>query len=306
MQKNEYPKVFILVLTWNYIDLTLDCLQSLQKLNYPNYKIVMIDNASSDATVETVHKQCPEVIVLTNSENLGYSRGNNVGIRYAYKNGADYFLIMNNDTIIDPNALTELVKVAERSDDIGFVTGKSYFYDKPNIIQVIGKVEAPPSPYFPNVGQGEIDIGQYDQEKEFDYIDNVYVLVKKNVYEKIGGYDSDFFMYCSEIDWCARAKKKNIKIFYTPKAKLWHRVSASLGGKSTSYKNFLLRKFAILFYWRNFPTKKAWRYTFYNILDMIKSIPRYIFRLHFNYIWADISGFVTGVIMHLKTRKRNY
>src|SRR3989339_346256 len=122
------PLVYILILNWNGKEDTLECLSSLKKIDYPNYKTIVIDNGSTDDSVKIINKKYPKIKIIENKKNLGYAEGNNVGIRYALKNKADYVLILNNDTIVDKKFLTELVKVGESNEKVGIVGPNVYCY----------------------------------------------------------------------------------------------------------------------------------------------------------------------------------
>lgn len=124
----SYPKAIVVTLNWNRKEDTIECLKSLLELDYANYEIVVVDNGSMDGSAQAIRQSFPNITVIENKENLGYSLGMNTGIKYALEQGVKYVLIMNNDTVIDKGALTELVKVAESDPTIGFVTGKAYFY----------------------------------------------------------------------------------------------------------------------------------------------------------------------------------
>ncbi len=106
----QFPKVFVITLNWNGKDDTMECVASLKKLNYPNYDIVIVDNGSTDGFVPALRARYLDVSIIENGRNLGYAEGFDAGLKYAYEHGADYFLILNNDTIIDPDTLAELVK----------------------------------------------------------------------------------------------------------------------------------------------------------------------------------------------------
>jgi GT2 family glycosyltransferase len=225
------PKVFVLTLNWNGKSWLGDCLSSVLAMDYPNFKVVVIDNGSTDESVEFVKELFPSVHLVLNGKNLGYARGFNRGLEYAYAQGTDYFLIMNNDTIIDKHALSALVETALTQEKAGFVTGKVYFYDQPDTFQTVGKKEHPILWNGPHIGAGEKDKEQYEKVEERIFLDDVFTLVSKQLYEEVGGYDSQFFLEAEEYDWQARAKKMGWRFYYTPRAKLWHRVSMSMGGR---------------------------------------------------------------------------
>ena len=224
------PKVFVVTLNWNGREWLEDCLTSVLAMDYPSFEVVMVDNGSTDGSVEFVRQRFPAVHVVETGSNLGYARGFNAGLEYAAAGGAEYFLIMNNDTVIDRSALSALIETAQSREKAGFVTGKIYFYDRLDTFQSVGKKEDPIRWNGGHIGWGEKDIGQYETVEERVFLDDVMTLVDRRLYDEVGGYDPQFFLQCEEFDWQARAKAKGWKFYYTPRAKLWHRVSMSMGG----------------------------------------------------------------------------
>jgi GT2 family glycosyltransferase len=229
----DIPKVIVLILSYNGKHLLEDSISSYLKNNYPNFEVVVIDNGSTDGTKEWVEKNYPQVKVLRTDVNLKYSGGFNLGLKYAFsEKKADFVLITNNDVKVDENVIEELVKTAQKDKKIGFVTGKVYYYDQPSILQTVGKYEDPIRWNGEHIGNREKDVGQYEEESERIFADDIYMLVRREVYERVGGYDTMFAFQAEEYDWQARAKKAGFKIYYTPKAKIWHKESATIGKRS--------------------------------------------------------------------------
>lgn len=235
---SDKPLVYIIVLTWNGKKDTVECLSSLQKITYTNYKILVVDNASSDGTREEVQKQFSEVEYIFNPINLRFAGGNNVGIDYAFKKGTDYILLLNNDTTVAENFLDELVSTAIASLNIGIVGPKMYYHSDPNRIWYAGgKIEWWKG-WISHIGVREIDNGQYDQTKETDFVSGCCVLVKREVVEKVGMLDTAYYIYGEDVDWCVRASRAGYRIIYEPKAKIWHKLSVSTGGHLSWFKNW--------------------------------------------------------------------
>ena len=236
------PKVTIIVLNWNGKEDTIECLESLKYITYPNYEILLVDNGSTDGSVECFRERYPGMEIIENGENLGFAEGNNVGIRRAMDEGADYVLLLNNDTVVDPEFLGELVKVAESNPKIGFVGPKVYYYDRKgrkDVIHSVGAKIKMTTGKAPPIGIGEIDRGQYDKLYQVDSLEGACILAKINVINKIGLLNRNYFMYREEADWCTRANIAGYILFYTHNAKIWHKVGASNIGKNNIY--FLTR-----------------------------------------------------------------
>lgn len=221
------PKVSMIILNWNGVEDTIECLESLKKITYPNYEVIVVDNASSGNDVEVLRERYGNYIhVIANDENYGYPEGCNVGMRYALKKGTDYILLLNNDIVVDPEFLTELVKVAESDPSIGLTGSKIYYYYHPNRIQSaggkirwwLGDIEG---------YGGEEDMGQYDDVAERDLVFATSCLIKKKVIERISFLDPFFFFGVEEYDYCPRAKRAGFKVVYVPHSKVWHKWGAS-------------------------------------------------------------------------------
>ena len=229
----DYPKVIVLTLNYNGKSLLDDCISSYLANDYPNFEIVMIDNGSHDGSEEYVKEAYPMVTCLQTGKNLGYSGGFYVGLKYAFEDRkADFALITNNDVKADSKVISALVEAALEDSLRGFVTGKVYYFDQPDTLQSVGKFEPPIRWNGDHIGAREIDKGQYNESSERFFIDDIFTLVRREVYEKLGGYDTTYYLQCEEYDWQARAKQAGYKFYYTPLAKIWHKESMTLGKRS--------------------------------------------------------------------------
>jgi len=223
--KESDPKVSIIILNWNQKEMTLKCLASLNKISCPHYEIILVDNGSTDGSVETIKKEFPKVKIIENKRNLGVAGGRNVGIEYVQQKGADYLLLLDNDTTVHKDFITEMVKVGVSDKKAGILTGKIYFYSQPNKLWCAGGSLSLYRCNLSLIGYDEIDRGQYDDIRDVDHVAGCCLMIKKKVIDEIGILDQNFIEYFSEdTDWCLRAKKKGYKIIYVPKAKIWHHV----------------------------------------------------------------------------------
>jgi len=249
------PRVSMIILNWNNYQATKECLESLKKIAYPNCEVIMVDNGSTDKSGERLKKEFPQYTFIYNESNLGFAEGNNVGIRYALKWGADYVLLLNNDTIVDPGFLGPLVAIAEAGGQIGVVGPMIYFYDAPEVIQSIGAKINLWRGSHAIIGIREVDKGQYNKPMEVGYVSGAALLAKRQVLEDIGLLDPEYFLYVEEVDWCFRATKAGYRIMAIPESKIWHKVSASTGGtKSLTYAYYATRNRIL------FMRKHAWTY----------------------------------------------
>ena len=215
------PKVSIIILNWNGKDDTVECLESLKKIDYQNYDIILVDNGSTDGSQEIIKKNYPYVKLIENYKNLGFAEGCNIGIKAST---SGYLLLLNNDMIFDRNMINELLVVMESDKKIGLVSPKMYFYDKKNVIWSVGGILRKYSTW--TRGYNEIDSGQYDTVADIDFWSGC-CLIKRKVLDEVGLFDPEFFVYLEDVDLCLRIKKAGYRVVYAPKAVLWHKCHAT-------------------------------------------------------------------------------
>jgi len=234
-------KVYIVVLNWNGKEDTLECLKSLRITSYDNYRVILVDNGSEDDSVVAVKENFPEVEVVETGKNLGFAGGNNVGIEYAMGKGADYVYLINNDTTVDPDYLKELVAVAEADPKVGAVGSKICYHSEPDRIWFAGGKINWLKNKGEHIGLDEIDKGQYDETGEVGYLTGCSLLLKREVVEKIGVLEDDYFLYYEDADYSQRVKNAGYKVMYAPKSKIYHKVSRSTKPGSASYVYYHVR-----------------------------------------------------------------
>jgi GT2 family glycosyltransferase/2-polyprenyl-3-methyl-5-hydroxy-6-metoxy-1,4-benzoquinol methylase len=235
----HFPKVSAIVLNWNGKADTLECLESLKHVDYNNLEIVVVDNGSSDDSVLAIRQSFPKVTVIETGNNLGYAGGNNVGIRYALQNGAQWVLILNNDTVVHPMIVKSLLNAANIIPEAGVLGPKIYFYSEPNKIWHAGAKGIDELAQFPSLGYGCIDDGRdFDSIMETDYIYGCAFFIRADTVTKVGLFDERFFLTHEDIDWCRRSKHLGLKCIFVPDAKVWHKVSASFGGEESPVYNY--------------------------------------------------------------------
>lgn len=255
--------VAIVIVNYNGEEDTIECLNSINQLVMDDFKllVIIVDNGSLNE-LEIPHSEFKigELIIIRNQKNSGFAGGNNIGIKYALKQNADFILLLNNDTIIDKNLIKELLKIFESKEKIGIVAPKIYFakgfefhkdrYKKEELGKIIwyagGKMD------FQNIigyhrGVDKIDKGQYDKIEETDFASGCCMLIRKEVFEKIGLLDERYFLYYEDNDFSQRVKKGGYKIMYTQKAIIWHKNAGSAGGSGSSLQDYYITRNRLLF-----------------------------------------------------------
>jgi GT2 family glycosyltransferase len=267
VKKMKFPKVTIIVLNWNNWMDTIECLESIYYMDYHNYQVILIDNASNDDSINRIRDYClgklsmpsnnfdynpsnkplklneysreqikslkigsdsfqlKELILIKNDQNQGFAQGNNIGIDFSFKFlKPDYILLLNNDTVIHPTLLSNLIQFAEKDEKIGIVGPSVYYYDDPHKFSFLGGYIDPCIGKIQNYMLNEKDEGHSSPIK-LDYVSGCSLLIRKETINDIGLLDPQYFLYNEDVDWCLRAKKNGYKIFLVPKGKIWHKVS---------------------------------------------------------------------------------
>lgn len=234
---SDAPRVAVIVLNWNGKALTLDCVKSLLELRAPNVETVVVDNASTDGSAEAVREAFGDrVSVIVNDDNLGFAEGNNVGIRYALERGADFVLLLNNDTVVDADLIDCMLRPFDGAADIGVTGPKIYYYTPRDQIWFAGGEVFLWRGVSRHIGIREKDRGQFDQRRDVDYVTGCALMAKREVFESAGSLDPSYVAYYEDVDFCMRARRAGFRIVYVPDGKVWHKVSASTGGQMSRRK----------------------------------------------------------------------
>ena len=228
------PMIGVVLINYNGFNLTCDCIDSLLRSDYRNYRIYLIDNASPDGSGHRLASKYSQVadVVLSN-DNLGTAGANNLGIEHAFQDGCDAALILNNDTDIPADALSKMVS-QYRSNCV--VVPLITYYSKPDYAWYAGG-------YFDKFcnarhdGMGE-PVDESDCIRDVDYAPTCCFLLPRQIYEIVGGFDEDYFMYWEDVDYCLQLKKHGIPIRYVPTARILHKVSASSGGEGSPFSYY--------------------------------------------------------------------
>ena len=213
------PLISIVILNYNAGDLLIDCVDSIQKSNYKNYEIIVVDNISKDKSHKKCKEKFPNIKLIENSENLGYCEGNNVGLRVT--NG-EFVVILNPDTIVDPSWLSKLLQAYRKNGDGIYqpkflaTTDHSMLLSTGNMIQIFG--------FGYSRSKGDLDKGQYEKFEKINFASGTCIFTSKKIIEKIGLFESFLFAFHDDFELCWRGALIGINSFYVPSAIVYHPV----------------------------------------------------------------------------------
>lgn len=226
------PLVYIIILNFNGAEDTIECVKSLEKITYNNYKIIVIDNCSTDNSESILKNELKEYRIIETKINNGFSAGNNVGIKIALSEGADYILLLNNDTVVEPDFLSELVYNSMDYSNVGISIGKIYYYfHKKRLWYAGGKINLYKG-RAEHFGYNDIDNDKYNYKKSILFATGCCMLISKYVFAKVGLMSEDYFLYYEDTDYSYKIISNNFKILFIPSSVIYHKVSASTGNMS--------------------------------------------------------------------------
>ncbi|MFC2036379.1 glycosyltransferase family 2 protein [Chloroflexota bacterium] len=238
----EIPLVAIITVVWNNLQDTLECLDSLTQLCYPRFQVVVVDNASTDGTPQRVAEQYPSVLLIRNMENQGYAGGCNSGIQFAVQElDAAYICILNNDTIIrDRCFLDRLVESAQQDRSVGVVAPLVRDYPPPHAIQYAGvRVNL-------YTGRARLITRVEEEPIWTDSVHGSAFLIKREVIDKVGCFDEEFYLYWEEIDYCVRVRRAGYRVLVDRGVEICHKSGGTIGGRSELYTYYFFRNRLLL------------------------------------------------------------
>ena len=239
-------RVAIILVNYNSCAETLACLQSLRQVSYADRSVYVVDNASEDVSeLREALKEYPEVRLLALPENGGFSAGNNAAIRKALDDGADYILLLNNDTEVTPDFLTRLLSLAEQKPNAGIVTGKILYFSEPDRIWYAGGEVLFDRGSIIHCRYNEQLLPKEDEEKEqprrITFATGCLMLIPAEVLRKVGLLSEEYFLYSEDSDYSLRVLQAGYEIWYEPQAVIYHKVGASSKGSSFLSQYYMLR-----------------------------------------------------------------
>lgn len=291
------PLLHVLIINWNGREHLHECYESLLKSSYENLRFILVDNGSSDDSVEFVRSTFgsdERVEILECGENLGWSGGNNVGMQYAMDKGADYLLLLNNDTTTDPRALEHMVAMAEANESIGALSAKLLLYDSPEILNSVA-LEATANGASWDRGIGRLDGDNWQESGPIIGACGAALFIRVDALKKTGLLPTDFDIYLDDLDLCLRIWNAGYEIRTCPNARIHHKFSATMGsGKNARKKYYLNTRNRARVILRNYPLAKAPIIVSNFIVGECRAVGRAILDREPWRVWAHVRAWITG------------
>jgi GT2 family glycosyltransferase len=238
--------VYAVTVNWNRSSDTLDCLASLSHSTYNNLRILVVDNGSTDGSPELISSEFPMIEQIHNTENLGFARGYNLGMKHALNAGADFIFIINNDATVAPETISNLIQYS--GPKTGIIAPLINYADHPNLIWSSGGLTnswnlEKHDPYYEITDQGN-----WEPVLTRDFVTGCAMLFPKNTLSQVGYFDENFHLYYEDMDLCFRVRKAGLDIIVVPKAKAWHKVATSSGGIDTPNERYWMGRSSVRFF----------------------------------------------------------
>ncbi|WP_420321456.1 glycosyltransferase family 2 protein [Flagellimonas sp.] len=291
---DKKPLVSIITINYNESKVTLEMLQSLKGLTYPNVEVIVVDNASPNDNPDVIKEQFPEICLIKSKDNLGFAGGNNLGVK---QSKGEYLLFINNDTIVPEGFIEPLVQTLQKDKTIGMVSPKIKFHWNPELIQYAGYT---PMNHWTirnnSIGYHQKDDGSFDTAGETESIHGAAMMVPRSVVDDVGMMTEIYFLYYEEHDWAEMIKRAGYKIYYQPKSYILHKESISTG-KFSPLKTYYISRNRILFARRNFkPLQLSISLLFQCLVSIPKNSLQFLVKnelKHFKAFWRAISWNLT-------------
>ncbi|MEH0158270.1 glycosyltransferase family 2 protein [Limibacter armeniacum] len=295
--KENYPLVSIVSVNYKQQQYTEAFLESLTHISYPNYEVILVDNASGNFDRKRIEDNYPETIIIESEENLGFAGGNNLGMRAA---SGKYFMLLNNDTEVEPDFLEPIVELMEKKPIIGLVSPKIKYSEGNNLIQYAGTIDINPITLRGGkLGHLKEDDGTYDRVYEVPFANGAAMMISRALFELTEGMLEDYFLYYEETDWSQRIRNLGYKIYYQGKSTVYHKESASVGSVSP-LKSFYMSRNRLLYGYRNIKGLNKWLSIIYTVFV---AYPFHTLKLFLSRDWELIVAQWKGVFAFLQMKK---
>ncbi len=265
-------QVQIIILNWNGYSDTSELLDSLKLINTPEIKIIVVDNHSFGNDVGLLENNYKGYIqILKNDLNLGFAGGNNIGIKKALESNSNFILLINNDTIVESNFLSVLLDSFKLNEKLGIIAPQINYYNEPKKVwSAGGKISKIRGSGFAITNKLENELAQTDRYVEF--VSGCCMLIKKEVFQTVGLFDENYFLYLEDTDLCHRVNKAGYKIVVTPKSKIFHKVNKSTQNNYSTLPLYYTTRNRLYFAKKNFSETFIFTFLYILISMLLKSI----------------------------------
>ncbi len=288
------PLVSIITINYNTPEVTGELLRSLSLLDYPNWEVIVVDNASPKYSSAHLKKDFPFIIHISCPVNTGFSGGNNIGLHFAK---GEYAFILNNDTEVTPGLLTLLINHLESHPECGIACPKIKYHFQPDTIQYAGTIGLHPlTSRSMNIGYQQKDEGQFNDVRKTDLPNGAAMMIPVKYIKKAGIMSELFFLYYEELDWAARFKKAGFETHYAGTAEVYHKESISTG-KNSPFKTFYLYRNRLLYIRRNYT---GWRFIVAAAFFTTVSSPVHFFKHLFKKEWLHSQAIAKAFLWNFK------
>ncbi|GIW45852.1 MAG: glycosyl transferase [Candidatus Binatia bacterium] len=285
-----YPKVGVVVVNWNGNDDTERCVESLLAVDYPNLEIIVVDNGSRQDPVPHLRERFPTVTCIRLPRNLGFTGGNNAGMRHALDAGAEYVFVLNNDTIVEPDVIRCAVDTAERDSRIAAVGVKILAWDDPTRIWVAYGHVTYRQGLVRLIGYYWPDDYRFTQERDVEWVPGTAMLLRRSALLDVGLFDDAFFAYHEDVDWCTTARQKGYRIVFAPHGRVYHKGHGSSGGRRfVSVRQYLAGRNMVLFVQKHG-----------SVFQKIKFVSFQVCTLPLQYLRRSLTGEQEGVVLKVR------
>ncbi|MBV5326813.1 MAG: glycosyltransferase family 2 protein [Chlorobium sp.] len=247
---NTLPFIAVVIVNYNGYELSRDCLASFAKVNYSNYFLIVVDNASNDNSIPKLKVEFPHVHYVESTMNTGFTGGNNLGIKRAYELEAEYVFLLNNDTIVSDNILDELVTFSINNPEIGIVGPLTYFFESMDTISFGGGHINRNTGMYYHLNKGKKLKDLRENVIDCNFIEGAAMFMRTDLAVEVGGLSNVYFLTSEESELCVRVADKGYRLAVITSCSVWHKISQSLKGGSTLRDYYVFRN-KLLFVKRN-------------------------------------------------------
>lgn len=296
------PMVSVITINFNQVQYTIELLRSLQKCNYSNLEIIVVDNASKIDPTDELKKVSSDIKVIRSDVNLGFAGGNNLGYKHSL---GEYIFFVNNDTEIKPDCINIVIDFMQKEPKAGLCSPLIVFHNSGDLIQYAGSTDINSfTGRNKRIGFNEIDKGQYKDPYKTSFAHGAGMFISRKVIEQVGLMPEVFFLYYEELDWCEMVKRANYSIFVVPEAKVYHKESASVG-KESPFKTYYVNRNRLLFMRRNSSSIGLISfYLFYLFIALPKNVIKFLLAGKKEHAKVLFDGFLWNLSHTISGKKR--